>query len=71
MLANFISYKYFNSWDKPTHEIKKSIKEHCIKNLAKYSIPYEFEYRDNLPRTKVGKVDYNNLLEEEKNKNRR
>lgn len=56
---------------KPTHEIKKSIKEHCIKNLAKYSIPYEFEYRDNLPRTKVGKVDYKNLLEEEKNKNRR
>lgn len=56
---------------KPTHEIKKSIKEHCIKNLAKYSIPYEFEYRDNLPRTKIGKIDYKNLLEGEKNKNRR
>lgn len=53
---------------KPNHETKKSIKEHCIKHLAKYSMPYVFEYRDSLPKTKIGKVDVRSLLEEEKNK---
>ena len=40
---------------------EKSIKEHCAKNLAKYSIPAEFEFRDSLPKTLVGKVAYTKL----------
>lgn len=51
---------------KPTSEIKKSIKEHCEKNIAKYAMPYVFEYRSTLPRTKLGKVNYK-VLEDENN----
>lgn len=50
-------------------EILKDIKEHCEKNLAKYSWPYEYEFRKELPKTLVGKIAYTKLEEEEKNKN--
>lgn len=49
-------------------EILKSIKEHCEKNLAKYSWPFEYEFRDELPKTLVGKVAYNELIKEEQAK---
>ncbi len=51
----------------------ESIREHCEKNLSKYSWPYEYEIRDELPKTLVGKVAYNVLVHEEemKNKNRK
>lgn len=49
-------------------EILRSIKEHCEKNLAKYSWPYEYEFRDELPKTLVGKVAYNELVKEEQAK---
>ena len=41
--------------------IKKEIKEHCKKNLAKYMIPKEIVIRKKLPKTKLGKVDFNKL----------
>lgn len=44
--------------------VKSSIKEHCKKNLAAYSVPYEFEYRKSLPKTLIGKVDFKRLREE-------
>lgn len=44
--------------------IKQSIKEHCEKNLARYSWPYEYEFRDDLPKTLVGKIAYNELDKE-------
>jgi long-chain acyl-CoA synthetase len=49
-------------------ESKRSIKEHCEKNIAKYSLPYEYEFRDSIPTTLVGKVSYGRLNEEEKTK---
>jgi len=48
-----------------TEEIKTSIHEHCKKNIAKYAMPSEFEYRKDLPRTLVGKVAYLELEKEE------
>jgi len=42
-----------------------SIKQHCEKNLARYSWPYEYEFREELPKTLVGKVAYNVLMQEE------
>lgn len=48
-----------------TETVKKSIYEHCSKNIAKYAMPYEFEYRDALPKTLVGKVAYSVLEKEE------
>ena len=51
---------------KPNAVIKKKIKKHCENNLVKYSWPYEYEYRDVIPTTKMGKVAYKNLEEENK-----
>lgn len=52
---------------KPTDEVKEAIMEHCKKNLAKYSLPYEIEYRESLPKTKIGKIAYRELEEETSN----
>ena len=52
----------------PTDEVKASIKAHCEKNIAKYALPKEYEYRDNLPKTLVGKVAYRELEKEEEEK---
>lgn len=49
----------------PTDELKNSILEHCRRNIAKYAMPCEFEYRDSLPKTLVGKVAYTVLEKEE------
>lgn len=48
---------------KPTDELKEDILNHCKKNLAKYSIPSDIEFRDSLPKTLVGKVAYTKLEE--------
>lgn len=48
--------------------VRKSIKEHCKKNLASYAIPYDFEYRKSLPKTLIGKVDFKKLQEENRKK---
>lgn len=47
---------------------KASIKEYCKKNLARYAVPYEFEFRKSLPKTMIGKVDFRKLSEELENK---
>ena len=52
----------------PTDEVKNSIVEHCKKNLVKYSMPREFEYRKELPKTLIGKVAYLELEKEEQEK---
>ncbi len=49
-------------------KIKKEIKKLCEEYLPKYSIPYEYEFRDSLPRTNIGKIAYKDLEEEEKHK---
>ena len=49
-----------------TEETKQSILAHCRKNIAKYAMPYDIEFRENLPTTLVGKVAYR-VLEEEAN----
>ncbi len=49
----------------PSEEIRASIKEYCKKNMARYALPYEIEFRDQLPKTLVGKVAYRVLEEEE------
>ena len=49
----------------PTEETKQEIMAYCRKNIAKYAIPKEIEFRDELPKTLVGKVAYRVLEEEE------
>ncbi len=50
-------------------ELLKEIQELCKKNLAKYVLPYEYEFRTELPKTLVGKIAYIQLEEEERSKN--
>ncbi len=49
----------------PTEEARESILAYCRKNIAKYAMPYDIEFRDQLPKTLVGKVAYRELEEEE------
>ena len=46
-------------------ETRETILAHCRKNIAKYAMPREIEFRDELPKTLVGKVAYRVLEEEE------
>ncbi len=48
----------------PSEELKASIMEHCKLHLAIYAKPREIIFRDELPRTLVGKVAFR-VLEEE------
>lgn len=41
--------------------IKNEIKEYCKKNLEHHMVPYKFVYRKKLPKTKLGKVDFRAL----------
>ena len=45
-------------------QVLSDLKELCQKELSVYAIPKEFEFRDSLPNTLYGKVDYK-LLEKE------
>ncbi len=51
-----------------TEELKNEIRELCEKNIAKYALPREYEFRDSLPKTLVGKVAYTVLEKEENEK---
>ena len=42
----------------PTEGFKNSLMAYCRKNIAKYALPKEIEFRDSLPLTKIGKVAY-------------
>ena len=58
------AYVVLKSEYKDTLKLRSEIKEHCEKNLSKYMIPKEFVYRESLPKTMVGKVDYKQLEKE-------
>ena len=47
---------------------KQELLAYCRKHIAKYAMPYDIEFRDELPKTLVGKVAYRVLEEEEKAK---
>ena len=49
----------------PSDEIKQELMEYCRKHIAKYAMPYDIEFRAELPKTLVGKVAYRVLEEEE------
>ena len=60
------AYVVLKDGERASSSTKKSIKKYCEENLAKYSWPYEYEFRDSLPTTLVGKVAYKKLEEENK-----
>ena len=44
---------------------KQAILNHCRKHVAKYAMPYDIAFREEMPKTLVGKVAYRVLEEEE------
>ncbi|MBQ3551935.1 MAG: AMP-binding protein [Clostridia bacterium] len=48
----------------PTDALKEELLEHCRRHIAKYAMPYEIEFRSELPKTLVGKIAYT-VLEKE------
>ena len=50
------------------NETKQELLAYCRKNIAKYAMPYDIEFRESLPKTLVGKVAYRKLEEEEQAK---
>ena len=55
--------------NEPTQETKDELLAYCRKYIAKYAMPYDIEFRKELPKTLVGKVAYRVLEEEEARKN--
>lgn len=49
-------------------ETKQELLAYCSKHIAKYAMPYDIEFRTELPKTLVGKVAYRILEEEEERK---
>jgi len=41
---------------------EKSLIEHCQKHLIKWLCPREIEFRHDLPKTRIGKIDYKELV---------
>lgn len=46
-------------------ETKQKLLAYCRRHIAKYAMPYDIEFREELPKTLVGKVAYRVLEEEE------
>lgn len=49
----------------PSEKTKEILMEHCRKHIAKYAMPYDIEFKEEMPKTLVGKVAYRALEEEE------
>ena len=52
----------------PTEGTRQAILDYAKKHIAKYAMPREIEFRDELPKTLVGKVAYRVLEQEEAEK---
>ena len=46
-------------------ETKRELMDYCRKHIAKYAMPYDIAFREEMPKTLVGKVAYRTLEEEE------
>ena len=49
----------------PDDETKEKLMSYCRKHIAKYAMPYDIEFKEDMPKTLVGKVAYRILEEEE------
>ena len=55
------AYVVLEDPSRASDEIKKILLKHCSKHLIKWSVPRAIEFRDKLPTTLVGKVEYSAL----------
>ena len=59
----FVVAKFFDE-----EGMRNSIIDHCRKYLIRWAVPKEIEFRDELPLTLLGKIDFKTLQEEEDKK---
>ena len=52
----------------PSEEMKQKILSYCRERVAKYAMPYDVEFREQLPKTLVGKIAYTVLEKEDEEK---
>ena len=52
----------------PDEATKQELMDYCRQHIAKYAMPYDIEFKEDMPKTLVGKVAYRVLEEEELNK---
>ncbi|MBQ6595470.1 MAG: hypothetical protein IJH78_07445 [Clostridia bacterium] len=52
----------------PSDKVKEALMASCRTRIAKSAMPYDIEFRAELPKTLVGKVAYRVLEEEEAQK---
>ncbi len=58
------AFVVLNSKDADKEAIKEKIMNCCRENLSEYSLPHEIIFRDELPVTNMGKIDYLSLEKE-------
>lgn len=58
------AFVVLNSKDADKENVKRKIMDCCRNNLSEYSLPHEIIFRDELPVTNMGKVDYLSLEKE-------
>ena len=49
----------------PDEKTKEILMDYCRQNIAKYAMPYDITFKEDMPKTLVGKVAYRVLEEEE------
>ena len=59
------AFVVLNEGYEPTEETWLHLMAYCKKHVARYSMPYDIEFRESLPVTKLGKIAYRELEEEE------
>ena len=62
------AFLVLNEGYKDNSKLQRELKELCKTKLAVFSVPKEFEVRDELPKTLYNKVDYKELEKEEEKK---
>jgi len=50
---------------KPDDTTRQVLLDYCRKHIAKYAMPYDIQFKEDMPKTLVGKVAYRKLEEEE------
>ena len=53
---------------KPDDTTRQVLLDYCRKHIAKYAMPYDIPFKEDMPKTLVGKVAYRKLEEEELSK---
>jgi long-chain acyl-CoA synthetase len=52
--------------ERATPALANELIEHCQRQLIKWSCPREIEFRPSLPKTRIGKIDFRQLMDEER-----